>query len=539
MIKTVYLNLEDDVAKIAAKVKREKAADIVLVIPKKSYIFSDSINMRLLKKQVDLLGKQVSILTMDETGQMYAKEAGFPLKFLPKSGTTSRFSDIRRSSPAPAPVPASSAPPAPNIAQDQRRTERRQTLRRTIDKVVPESMAAATSKLMPPRLHKPVKPRADRSWRKALIGFVALALVIIVVLVLVVLPAADITVYAKSQTLARDIDLTLDTKVTTADASRLSLPATAVNQTSDASNTFQTVGKKEVGTQSQGRVAIYNLTGSPLNLRATTTVLSAGAKNYTFNADQNGINALPGPTQDQNATVADITAQGGGESYNLPAGTRLEITNQSFGSQPQRLYAKTVTQVVGGTSRFISQMTAEDTTKAQSELNKSVLDQIRADLKTRGLVLIDDAYTATASEFATDKPEGTETPTFNAKTKVQIQGLAYNQDDLIRILRERMSLSLSGNQELQDISLDAITIRVKNLDLAGGLLTLSVHYESKALPQIDAAGTRQQIVGKSKEEASEILLSNTDIERVDIGLSPAWQTSLPRLSGKIKLEVVK
>src|SRR6185503_14608799 len=113
MLKTIYLNLEDDIAKIAAKIKREKADEVVLVFPKKSFLFSDSINVRLLKKQLEPLGKKVSILTMDEMGQMYAKEAGFDLKFLPKSPRPGQFSDIRHSPrsmadarpQAPAPVP--------------------------------------------------------------------------------------------------------------------------------------------------------------------------------------------------------------------------------------------------------------------------------------------------------------------------------------------------------------------------------------------------------------------------------------------------
>ena len=103
MVKTLYLNLEDDVAKVVAKIKRERTADVVLVFPKKSYVFSDSINMRLPKKQVDMLGKQVSILTMDERGQEFAKEAGFALKIMPKMTRGKTISDIR---PRTAPTPA-------------------------------------------------------------------------------------------------------------------------------------------------------------------------------------------------------------------------------------------------------------------------------------------------------------------------------------------------------------------------------------------------------------------------------------------------
>ncbi len=525
MIKTLYLNLEDDIAKIAAKIKREKADEVVLVFPKKSFIFSDSINLRLLKKQLEPLGKKVSILTMDEMGQAYAKEAGFELKFLPKSVRPGQFSDIRRKAPEPV-VATPSKPPhtaAPHLAKKS---------------AAAPVVSRPKSRLLP-LLDKPASGRSSRSWRKILIGFVALALIIIIALVIVVLPGADIKVYAKSQTIARDIDLNVDVKTATADSAKLALPAVAVDQTQDASNTFQAEGKNEVGTKSQGRVAIYNLTGAPLNLRATTTVLSVGSKNYTFNEDQNGIRTLPSATQDQNASVADITAQGGGESFNLPAGTRLEITNQSFGSQPQRLYAKTVSQVVGGASRFVSVISHDDVVRVQNEMNKSVLDNIRNDLKSRNLTLLDDAYIVTPSEFATDKPEGTETPTFNAKTKVRIQGLALDQNQLITLLRDRLALSLSGNQALQDAGQDAVTIKVRNLDIVGGILALSIHYESKAIPQLDVGGVRQQIAGKSKQEAGEVLLSNPDIERVDITLSPVWQTTVPRLTNKIKLEVKK
>src|SRR5262245_33773212 len=95
MTPSIYINLEDDVSKIVTRLKHNRAAQVVLVCPKKCQLFADSINLRLLKKQADLLGKEVFILTMDEKGQMYAKEAGFGLKFLPKSMPGRSFSDVR------------------------------------------------------------------------------------------------------------------------------------------------------------------------------------------------------------------------------------------------------------------------------------------------------------------------------------------------------------------------------------------------------------------------------------------------------------
>jgi len=109
MAKSIYLNLEDDIAKITTRLKREASDEVVLVVPKKSLLFSDSINLRLLKKQADMIGKTLFIMTMDEMGQSYAKEAGFELKFLSKTNSKKISADIRvspRASTAAKRVPA-------------------------------------------------------------------------------------------------------------------------------------------------------------------------------------------------------------------------------------------------------------------------------------------------------------------------------------------------------------------------------------------------------------------------------------------------
>src|SRR5436190_23477409 len=94
-IPSIYINLEDDVSRITTRLKHNPAKQVILVCPKRCFLFNDSINLRLLKKQTDLLGKEVFILTMDERGQLYAKEAGFALKFLPKAKGYGAMSDVK------------------------------------------------------------------------------------------------------------------------------------------------------------------------------------------------------------------------------------------------------------------------------------------------------------------------------------------------------------------------------------------------------------------------------------------------------------
>ncbi len=567
-MKTIYLNLEDDVAKTIAKIKAQKGEEVVLVIPKDSYLLGDSINLRLLKKQVDMLGTKVSVLTMDITGKMYAREAGFPLKRLPKVSASKSFSDIRTGggtrifkpqevddTPEPvAPKPtvkkkvqraaalAGAAVAAPKINSSKVYKSKKQVTADNLpsDWLIEDSgetKPLSENVYMPPNSGAKDMPRKRAYWKWAM-GFVTVSMIAVLVLVLVVLPSASVTVYAKAQNVARDLEVTINSNASAVDASRLTLPATSVSETKEVSMSFDVNGKKEVGAKAQGRVALYNLTGSPLNLRATTTVLTVGSRSYYFTADQNNINALESVNSDQNATVADIIAGDGGEDFNLPAGTRMEINNQAFGSQPQRLYAKTVTQVVGGSSRFISVISTEDVTGAQTSLIKSAVDEINRGLDDNRK-LVEGAYAVDLQNFVTDKPEGTETTTFNASATVVIRGLAFDDSELREMVRGRLTQTLGDDKTLQSMEKDVVVNKIGKLDYEAGLMQLSIHYESKALPSIDETALASILAAKSQGEAEDILLDNPDIERVDMKLAPSWQKSFPRVSSKIRVEVVK
>lgn len=555
-MKTIYLNLEDDIAKTVTKIKAYKGEEMVLVIPKDSYLLGDSINLRLLKKQVDLLKAKVYILTMDPTGQMYAREAGFGLKRLPKVGKSNNFSDIRRSSPPAAVVEpvrrvAPSKPKAvtaPQINSAKIHNLRTSTPRARVKKefseqdswLAPkkESIRSGKDNLFMPTGGSNKQVPHRRSYLKWVTSFVAICLIVVVALVLVVLPSANVTVYAKAQTVARDLELVIDGNAAVVDASRLTIPATSVEQTKNLSSSFTVNGKKEVGAKAQGRVAIYNLTGSPLNLRANTTTLTVGSKIYYFSEDQNNIVALEDANNDAGATTANVISSEGGEGYNLPAGTRMEINNQSFGSQPQRLFAKSVTQIIGGSSRFVSVISQDDIAAAQKELIDKAMSEINNGLNNNRK-LTPGAYTVEIANFVTDKPEGTETTTFNASADITIRGLAFNETELKTMVRGRLQQTLGSDKLLQELERDTVVYKINNYDFATAIMQLSIHYESTAQPVIDEKNLAVQLTGKSEEQASDILLTNPDIQRVEIVLAPSWQKSFPRLGSKIHLKVVK
>lgn len=548
---SIYINLEDDVSRIVQRIQREKSPELILVCPKRSLLFSDSINLRLLKKQVDLLGKEVFILTMDERGQMYAQEAGFQLKFLPKSSRGGNLSDVRVSQETkkePAPVAAVSVvAPAPKVPQVK--------ITKPVQKVAPAITTRSAAKPAPKLvIEQSVAPKdtatksrsAHKTYKRFLVGFLTISLMVIVLTVFVVLPKATVAVYPKTEPVTRDWDMRMTTANTQPDTASLIIPAKKIMEVIEVQDKFQSQGKKEVGNKASGTVRIYNFTKLPINLKAGTTTFTIGNKTYVLKEDAMGIK----PTTYKNATTKEVDesslmppfaviATTGGDGSNVPAGTRVEISNQVFGSKPQMLFAKTETAVTGGTSRFLSLVTDQDTISAQSALGDKAVAELRTTIESGGWVLADKSYVLESQGFSTDKTVGAESPTFTATLKVKVTGLAFNMKDLSGLIEQRINQTLAAGKSLVIESSDQIDFRVKTIDLAAESAVLMVHFEGKAVPGLDLHDVANQLVGKSQNQVNEILRSKAEIEKIEITLAPTWQKRFPLFASKIDVSLVK
>lgn len=556
MAKTLYFNIEDDVKSIVARLRAEAEQEFVLVFPRRSYLFSDPLNVKMLKKQLDILRKTASIMTMDERGQAASAEAGFTLREIPTRKSRTGMGDIavrsRRVStesvvvsaaepilsggesddepndeesaleePVPAPVKrvVTSSRPVPRLAVHD-----------TIFSQVPKRSSFETEGL---RQRSEVRKKIRVAW----LGAIALIVLIALLGGIFILPKASVVVYAKADPVVRDLELALSTATTASDVNTLSMPATALDQTLEAQDKFQTNGKKELGSKATGKVRIFNLTGASINLRASTTTLSANGKTFIFTTDQNYIKPVTAKnvSNPNSGQVATVTAAEGGEASNLPEGTRLEITNQVFGNKPQLLYAQVDEAFVGGNSRFVSVIEQADITSAQESLTKSAIDKLAADQKAEGKLLAEKAYSVEVADFTTDKPAGTESPTFTAKLKIHVKGLVFDPVTLTDLVRSRVIQVLPAGGHLESAEKDAMTFRVREIDPVAGTLRLVVHLESKLYKDIDLDPLKTALVGKSKTDAEAEAARASGVDHADITLWPSWQGSVPRLTSRITI----
>jgi hypothetical protein len=385
--------------------------------------------------------------------------------------------------------------------------------------------------------------KKTKASRKLVWIFSVLSLVLIGAGAVFVLPKAEVTIFPKSEAISRDMEVTVSPSVKAPDSLKLVLPGVWFDEVVEVKKQLEAQGKKEVGNKASGTVRIYNFTRSPLNLKAGTTVLTAGSKKYVLSKDLQGVpiakykntqtkevdvNSLPDPVE--------VVAEEGGESSNLPAGTRLEITNQVFGSQPQFLYARTESGILGGTSRYLSQITEEDINRAKLLLEEQIVMSLGEKYKSQGLKFDPQAFGFEIVEFASDKAVGAQSPTFEAKLKARAFGLAYEPEQLNDMVYDRIRQTLSANKDLAPQDGNQLNFTVKSKETAQQIMILSVKFQSKAYSSLkDLSDLKKKMVLKKPDQVNDLIREVNSVERVDIQLAPAWQKYFPVLPSNIHI----
>lgn len=555
MFKTVYCTIEDDVKTIAARLKTEPVSDFVLVFPKRSYIFSDPLNLKMLKKQLDILKKQARIMTMDERGQQAAVAAGFVLEPVPvrqprgtagdmvvRSRAVDRAEFLQQAEPDPAAeiVAESEEPvvstPVPEPVRPVARTKPipRVTVHDTIFSETPRRASAEVERIRE-------RAQSSKKRRFVLTGVLAIVLLVGSAGAVFALPRAQVVVVPKSEPVQRDMEIALSVETKAADVASLVLPAQYLDIVRPAEEKFEATGKKEVGTVARGTVRIFNLTGSSINLRAATTTLQANGRTFSFTKDQLYIRSVTraGLTNPNAGVVAEVVAGAAGEASNLPVGTKLEISNQVFGNKPDVLYAVVEEAFTGGNSRFVTTIEEADLVSARAALVAGVVDAIGLDMKAKGQLLAESAYTSEIANFSTDKPAGTESPTFTAKASVRVRGLAFEPLSLTELVRRRVAQVLPQTGRLQDASKDRMSFQVKRLDVVGGTMALVVHLETRMFQVLDTQNLAAELRGKTVSAGESVLLQKQPIASVRFDLWPKWYKKLPFLESRIGFSEVE
>ncbi len=541
--KLIKLTKKDDLTSAIKQIKASKDQEIVFEVESGSPILANSEGMRLMKRTAEVLGKDLKIETTDTTGRLLAKKAGV------FAGATAEPKLVR---------PTLRGSRSTGMMDSTRRSgqfsdimipKKKVVKRPTISAPVPAVEPIKPKKIVRPDYTVPIARNRSTEEGSRLEFEVArtsskfskifvLCLVVLVVAIFglaVLLPKADITIFARSESVSRDFEIAVDRSVSTTDTAAMQIPGVFVSKEFSQTKTFNATGTKASGTKASGSVTIYNMTSNTLTLRAATTTLIAGGKRFSFTRDVSGIK----PNGSANTGIG-IVAQEGGEDYNLPANTKFQIVNAALGNQ--NVYAINPTALAGGvTSTGAKVVSQTDLDKAVEALLVDVVNLAEEDLSATNAVKIRLLNSVVKKEVlakTANKNVGDEAETFDMTVIARVTGLAFREDDVTKVVKDKINEVLSSDKYLLD-GQEKYTAEFKSIDPTLSKGILAVHFDTVAAYKVGENELPKILAGKNESEIKEILLSKPEVDNVDVKFWPEWFVhKAPKFNGKIKINTV-
>lgn len=77
---TFYIDIDEEITSIVDRLRKAKSREIIIVVPKRALLIQSIVNLKLLKKEGDNLGKQIIVVTQDKLGKLLVEKAGIAVE---------------------------------------------------------------------------------------------------------------------------------------------------------------------------------------------------------------------------------------------------------------------------------------------------------------------------------------------------------------------------------------------------------------------------------------------------------------------------
>jgi len=564
MATIVYLDVDDEITSAAARVRAAGERQVALVVPYGSRLATSRINFRLLAREAQTRGRDLTIVAGDAATRALAASAGLPAHASVADYETAAAGGVTTNEPGGAPIvatepataPHPSPTPTPTAVPARRRRKSEPSsaappadLEATIvvptpGEVEPAPRVGATEPapspdagLRRPGLIRVVGPRRGFSRPAMLIGAALLAALIVVggVGAYVFLPSASIRVTPRVDPVVPvAFEVRADPAVTQPDADAGVVPAERLTIPLGVTGTFPATGVRVEETKAAGVVRFTSEnTFVPVTIPAGTRVATQSGVAFSTREAVTVERAsfVTGPTS---ATVA-IDAQVAGPAGNVAAGTITELSDDI------RQFLISVTNpeaTSGGTRTEFPRVEQTDVDAALADLGTELAAQFEARLADPattppGMTLFPATRALGESAPSVDPATlvGQEAASFDLGLTAEGAVTAVDDSPLESLARTRIRAAVDPEHRLVD---DSIVIDVGAPTVDGVTVLFPVSAEAVQVLVLDAAELLARVKGRPTHQAQNLL---ERYGRVEIELWPEWVTVIPTLDARLSLVV--
>lgn len=575
MNEIIYLEPDDDITAVIGRLKEITPQTVSLVIPRGGNIAQSVVNLKLLKREVEKIGKQVSLVTNDKISRNLSSQVGITVY--------SSVHEAKNARPAEA-IAVGTAVPFSNQLKINRYNKEDDELSQKEENLALESaapkpiedakakepIASTTKPITEEAQHHPISnipqrhPRGQNirrgipeqnvpvgsrfrsknvsSRKKPLIIIVSSFIVLALLLSIIFLPKAEASIILKTENVADASTITLDKNIKENDQKTLSVPGTQVSADEELTKEFPATGSKNVGTKATGEVTFYNYWDINPQTIAAGTTLSASGKNFVTNAAI----TIPGAnvTLQQGVTKKDpgtakvtITAADAGDDYNLPP-SKFLVTAFS-GNQKDEIYAQSEAALSGGTTKKVTVVSDDDIAKAKdatkAELNQKITDKISAQISKDNKKIIASSLAVTEKSNESSKKSGDEASNFTYKISAMGNAIAFSETDVRNIIVQKITSDLGSDQMVVNPEKADISYVLKESKPDEGKIIINTNFVGKKGKKYNADDIKKQITNKKYGTALSTIQGLAEVEKAELIVSPKFFPRTPIISSRVKV----
>ena len=581
----IYIEPEDDITDIIAKVKNAKTKIVALVPPKKAGVLRSVVNFKLIAKTALQHNKTVVLISTDENLVKFAQSVKMPvaksLSSKPQLATDdeTEFGDADEESDIieeePEAETSTSKPEKKDVKSDHEKSHKddkkaEATKVKKSEEVVTEDEIdeeADTDKKVAKKKSNQKVPNIKKYRTQIIIGSVfAVIMVVVLVWAFAFAPAAKVVVHVRTsdQGFSETIKLTTDQDKEDIDAGIFYMEEKAIEKTARAD--FEATGEVDKGTKASGTLTVKRT--SPVSIVGNgrdAITIPVGTK-FTYNGltyvstAASTLRAVDGKDFDTDTckvstslvatcdlskdvtTTVKIEAIENGDKYNMGA-VNSGWTASISGATPTSSAA-----ISGGTSKIVKIVSKDDLAAAEENLDitgesdakKELIDENSDDaIVIKSSFNIENGQLSSSPALGEEvngdtKPKVTKKTTYKVYTVSRDAVSQYIEKTVEEGLGDDTRTVYATGAGKDEEKVIAFFESYKNNN---GEYTAKLKSTVKIGPRVTPEMISEKILGQKVGQVRTMLTSINGVADVEINRSYFWVTKIPSDINKVEIEI--
>uniref|UniRef100_A0A7C4XSV9 Baseplate protein J-like domain-containing protein n=1 Tax=candidate division WWE3 bacterium TaxID=2053526 RepID=A0A7C4XSV9_UNCKA len=508
------LNIEihEDVISVIDRIRDLSSSDVELIIPDGAVLFDNGLNLKLIKKEGEKLGKKILFSTTDFGGKHL-------ISLVDETGSLAE--GLEHSDFTPIAVSLDEV-----IGEKHIKSKTWMNKNKWAFSFAP--VLGVFRRLKVPKVNIS-KPNLNVVWIVAGLVF-ALLIIGAGSWFLWTVPKANIELSVNSQPLVKSIQISVENGAKNSAASRTLEGRVSSAVVTEAVKT-KTTGTKQIGEKAEGKIKIINRTTTEKEFEKGEELYSKDDDDLVYVLDDDVTvpaaqledpgDPLNSPLVPGNAEV-NITARDIGKKYNLSKGETLEFDDY----KSIDYVAEAKEDISGGMSEEVKVVVQADLDKLTADLASVFKGKSAEALKSAvqpGWILVVGSESSSSISKKFNKKVGDVADEVELSESMNYQGLSYSSQGLNSLLEELLDGFVPEDFELSDEGRDIKAEVLGNTDktiLNTNKADLQVTIKANIIPIIDSERIKTSLLGTKVSEAERLLNEVKNVKNYGINIDP-------------------